>query len=674
MALGDVIARLAISLQLETAALEKGATLAEKRFEQSRKRFESIGKKMQSVGIKMSAAITAPLAGLGYMLARNAKQLVETSREMRIASQVAGDSFENFQRLAFGAKTVGIEADKLGDIFKDVQDKVGDFRATGGGGMADFFENIAPKVNVTAEAFKNLSGKDALQLYYDSLVKAGVSSDEMRFYLEAIASDTTMLIPLLENGGKAFDEFGKSAAVISEADAKGLEEYAVASQKMEAAMQKLTIAIVGSGLLEAVTGLVTKATEWIGWLAELNPEILNWALGIGAVAAALGPVILGIGTAVKVGAGFLAFLTNLGPVLSVVSKALLLLAANPVLLAFAAVIAGIYLAWKNWDKIEPIIIRLYVAVTKWVLDKLGAVWDKVKKKIDFVKGLFFGLYDAVVGNSYIPDMVDGIAAEMARLDSVMVDPARKAAEKTADVFRNLAQEARGILDRLFPEAAARLEYDRERSVLKAAGSSEAALRALARERDDERRTSMVGVDFGGRGGPLDEGLNNLDRQLDKLAGRAKVTTVRIAKSFKDMADDTLSSLNRLTSAIKGGGFLGILEGIIGLGMQLGSIGAFGKTIAGRLNNVPGYANGTSFHSGGLAVVGERGPELVSMPRGSSVTPNNKMGGMTNVQIVPSPYFDAVVDGRVLSAAPAIAQAGGQVGMQRAAYSNSRRWR
>ena len=34
--------------------------------------------------------------------------------------------------------------------------------------------------------------------------------------------------------------------------------------------------------------------------------------------------------------------------------------------------------------------------------------------------------------------------------------------------------------------------------------------------------------------------------------------------------------------------------------------------------VPAYATGTPFHPGGLALVGERGPELVKLPRGSSV--------------------------------------------------------
>ena len=39
-------------------------------------------------------------------------------------------------------------------------------------------------------------------------------------------------------------------------------------------------------------------------------------------------------------------------------------------------------------------------------------------------------------------------------------------------------------------------------------------------------------------------------------------------------------------------------------------------------SVPAYASGTSYHPGGLAIVGEKGPELLNLPRGSSVTPNS----------------------------------------------------
>ena len=46
----------------------------------------------------------------------------------------------------------------------------------------------------------------------------------------------------------------------------------------------------------------------------------------------------------------------------------------------------------------------------------------------------------------------------------------------------------------------------------------------------------------------------------------------------------------------------------------------------------GYAQGTSFAPGGLALVGEMGPELVNLPRGSQVIPNPRLGGDVHVHL------------------------------------------
>lgn len=131
--------------------------------------------------------------------------------ELKNLSNLSGTNVEQFQYYVAGAKKVGIEQDKLGDIFKDTRDKVGDFIATGGGELQDFFENVAPKVGVTAEQFKKLSGPEALQLFFNTLRQAGVSENEMVFYLESIADEGSALIPLLEQGGAGFKKFGDAA-------------------------------------------------------------------------------------------------------------------------------------------------------------------------------------------------------------------------------------------------------------------------------------------------------------------------------------------------------------------------------------------------------------------------------------------------------------------------------
>lgn len=60
-------------------------------------------------------------------------------------------------------------------------------------------------------------------------------------------------------------------------------------------------------------------------------------------------------------------------------------------------------------------------------------------------------------------------------------------------------------------------------------------------------------------------------------------------------------------------------------------GLFGGGLFGGGIKIPGFASGTNYAPGGLAVVGEKGPELIQLPRGSKVFPNvpspNAAGGM-----------------------------------------------
>lgn len=160
--------------------------------------------------------LQAALGGLGAIasvsgLVTLARGIADTSSQINTLSTLSNTGVEQFQRWAYAAKTAGVEQDKLADILKDVQDKVGDFLSTGGGELADFFQRIAPRVGVTAEQFRNLSGPDALQLYVSSLEKANLSQSEMTFYLEAIADDGALLLPLLRNNGKAMAELGNEA-------------------------------------------------------------------------------------------------------------------------------------------------------------------------------------------------------------------------------------------------------------------------------------------------------------------------------------------------------------------------------------------------------------------------------------------------------------------------------
>lgn len=92
-----------------------------------------------------------------------------------------------------------------------------------------------------------------------------------------------------------------------------------------------------------------------------------------------------------------------------------------------------------------------------------------------------------------------------------------------------------------------------------------------------------------------------------------------AASLSDALSDIL---NKLSQMLLNSAFDALFKPASGAGVSGGIFGAIGGLITGK------YANGTNFAKGGLSLVGERGPELVNLPRGSQVIPNNKLANMS----------------------------------------------
>lgn len=243
----------------------------------------------------MGLAATAAVAGLVAITTKTA----EYAQEVRNLSTLSNTSTTEFQRMAAGARTVGVEQDKLADIFKDTTDRAGEFISRGGGEMADFFKEIAPRVGVTAQMFANLSGPQALQLYYNSLEKAGLNQQQMTTYMEAMADEATALIPLLRNNGKGFQDLGDQAEaagnILSNIQVARLVEVNQSIKSLQASFAGASRQLVAGMLpgIESVTqrlnamsknGVMDGLGAGISFLAD-NLNILVAILG-GKVAAA----------------------------------------------------------------------------------------------------------------------------------------------------------------------------------------------------------------------------------------------------------------------------------------------------------------------------------------------------------------------------------------------------
>ncbi|HAV3507660.1 transglycosylase SLT domain-containing protein [Acinetobacter baumannii] len=253
------LGRLTLDLVVQTASFSEPLSKAER---QARASSQGIANSLNIAAIAVSA-LGGAVSGLSVaQLVNFSDQVIQTGNDIQKFSKLANASVREFQYYAKGAETAGISLESFADKMKDMQDRIGDFQQTGGGPLADFFTNIAPKVGVTIQQFQKLSGPEALQLFYNSLEKAGASTNDMKFYMEAIISDSSLLIPLLEKNGQGFKKWGdaaeKAGAIMSDDLVKSLAEAKQNLQLMDLQWQGVEVRLVNS----VVPAIETVIENW----------------------------------------------------------------------------------------------------------------------------------------------------------------------------------------------------------------------------------------------------------------------------------------------------------------------------------------------------------------------------------------------------------------------------
>ena len=250
----------------------------------------------------------------------------------------------------------------------------------------------------------------------------------------------------------------------------------------------------------------------------------------------------------------------------------------------------------------------------------------------------------------------------------------------------LRDSIQSLYDRLFPERAAFTRYREMLDLIRKAREMGASKGGFDADTGNKAEARSLNQYLNSQFGKIkvtalsNAQLEKIPDSLKKITPVVKQQTVRIAESFKDMADKALSALDRMVGAIKGGGFFDILSSVIGLGLQLGSAGVFGKGIQTSLNSAPSFAGGgytgSGARSGGLD--GKGGFMAMLHPQ-ETVTDHTKAGNGSTTHITfgvepSSGNIIPFIDGRIQTAAPAIANDGAQLAVSRSARAQSRRTR
>ena len=258
--------------------LERQAERTEHAIEAQNRRME-LGSAMTQRAGAMYAGLTTNIAaaaaafagiGVGAVLADITSELMSMHKELESAERQLGMSSQTLQVWGEGAARVGIDAEKMRDIFKDVSDKLGDLATTGGGEAVDIVDRLGLNINELI----NMQPDQALLRIGKAMTEvSNVSQHDKIFLLESIADDASALLPLLEDNGKLLRELEvvaqKRGIIITPEEERILGEANAKLVDMKSAIGGLSqeAGLMGAELFSAFGPLVTagidNVTEWL---------------------------------------------------------------------------------------------------------------------------------------------------------------------------------------------------------------------------------------------------------------------------------------------------------------------------------------------------------------------------------------------------------------------------
>lgn len=330
------LGRLTLDLLVKLGSYEQGLNRAERQATQSANKmsdaFKGFGDQLRETlggsqigsiisdittrldGMKGSVLVaTAGLAGMavgGTALAVGglsvmAIQAAKADANLAMLANRTNIGIKNFQVMTYAAEQLGISQEQLGSIFADVQEKLGEFSATGAGGAIDFFDALKNNTKLTdaqiKEFSRTLQGKDgieAVQLLKDKLDELGASSQEQRFVFESLASDLGNLLPLFADGGELIKQYGDA---LEDAGLIKTKEAVKQSQLLAAQTQAVNLQFQGAKnqLVTGFTPALTSVADAMFGTSKNGVQLSSVGSGLGTVLKSLATITIGVSAVIQ---------------------------------------------------------------------------------------------------------------------------------------------------------------------------------------------------------------------------------------------------------------------------------------------------------------------------------------------------------------------------------------
>lgn len=386
-------------------------------------RVASIGQSLQRIGGALTIGVTAPMVAAGtaaFNMAADLEDALGATDQIFKEAASGVEEWANSLDSAFGvSKKEALEYSNLmgsmlvniGNLSEEQAAKTGeklielagDLTAMYGGRTQDAVRALtgALKGNNTMLDNYGMAVNDALvkgRAFELGLIKQG---EEMS--LAAKQSATLSLI------------FEQTTAAQGQA-AREAEGASGSWRALKTEIANLT-AEMGQHLLPIITPIINRAKEMAAAFRNLKPETQRLIVGISAVAAAIGPLLLGLGTILKMA-------PLVGAAFSVMT--------GPIGIAVAAVAAAVAVIIRNWDTIRDYFTNGNGAeLWSRISDGAQKLWQRLTSVFNALRDFMKMVWDRIGSN--VMSVVDNAFNSV----GVIIDTFVRNAIEVINIFSSL---------------------------------------------------------------------------------------------------------------------------------------------------------------------------------------------------------------------------------------------
>lgn len=456
--MASIIETLAIKLVGDVADFESKMSGANKTVDGFGSKMQDVGGKLTSFGTGLTAGVTAPIVGMGIKAISAASDLNESMNKVDVvfgksASQV--QKWSEGSAKAFGQSrkdalegvgtfgnlftAMGMGVDKSATMSESLVQLAGDLASFNNIDPTVALEKLRAGVTGEAEPLKTLGVNineaaikaKAMQM---GLVSAAVDMDKVNITTAKLAIANQVAAEALAKHGAGSIEYQRAAVSVATAQEAvekamaGSNVELTAAQKAQAAYALImeqtksaqgdfartsdglanstrivkaqfedASAALGQQLLPYALKAVQYVSDLMGRFQALSPETQKWILIIAGAAAAIGPVLVVLGTLISsIGAIVGAFAAL--PAVAGGAGAAIAAIAGPVAVVIA-IVGALYLAWQNdWGGIRETTFAVLAAITAAVPDAMNAIKSIVESVLGIIKGIFTAVGAALRGD------------------------------------------------------------------------------------------------------------------------------------------------------------------------------------------------------------------------------------------------------------------------------------